>query len=75
MVKEKSNFGNSCMETQNFGDFSLQIAKFGNFCPESVRGTFDVELSLAKGTIFLKIGLANGTILKLWAAHPYPKFS
>ena len=39
------------------------------------QGTFNVEISLAKGIIFTKIGLANGTILKLWAAHPYPKFS
>ena len=31
--------------------------------------------SLAKGIIFTKIGLAKGYILKLWAAHPYPKFS
>ena len=38
-------------------------------------GSFDVEISLAKGIIFTKIGLANGAILKLWAAHPYPKFS
>ena len=38
-------------------------------------GTFDVEISLAKGVIFSKIGLANGAILKLWAAHPCPKFS
>ena len=38
-------------------------------------GTFNVEISLAKGIIFTKIGLANGTFLKLWAAHPYPKFS
>ena len=38
-------------------------------------GTFDVETSLAKSIIFRKIGLANGAILKLWAAHPCPKFS
>ena len=38
-------------------------------------GTFDVEISLAKGIIFRKIGLANGAILKPWAAHPCPKFS
>ena len=38
-------------------------------------GTFDVEISLAKSIILTKIGLANGAILKLWAAHPYPKFS
>ena len=38
-------------------------------------GTFDVEISLAKGIIFRKIGLANGAILKLWAAHPCPEFS
>ena len=34
-------------------------------------GTLNVEISLAKGIIFTKIGLANGTILKLGAAHPY----
>ena len=38
-------------------------------------GTFNVEISLAKGIIFTKIGKANGTILKLWAGNPYPKFS
>ena len=38
-------------------------------------GTFDVETSLAKGIIFRKICLANGAILKLWEAHPCPKFS
>ena len=38
-------------------------------------GIFDVELSLAKGIIFIKIGLANGTILNFWAARPYLKFS
>ena len=38
-------------------------------------GTFDVEISLAKGIIVTNFGLANGAILKLWAAHPYPKFS
>ena len=30
----------------------------------------DVEISLASGIIFTKIGLANGAILKLWAAQP-----
>ena len=39
------------------------------------QGAFDVEISLAKGIIFRKIGLANGAILKLWAAHPCQKFS
>ena len=38
-------------------------------------GTFDVEISLAKGIIFRKIGLANGAILKLWEEHLCPKFS
>ena len=48
----------------------------GKFCLENaIQGTFDVEISLAKGIIFRKIGLANGSILKLWAAHPCPKFS
>ena len=31
--------------------------------------------SIAKGIIVKKIVLANDAILKLWAAHPYPKFS
>ena len=39
------------------------------------KGIIFVEISLAKGIIFTKIGLANSTILKLWAAHPYEKFS
>ena len=38
-------------------------------------GTFDTESSLAKGIILTKFGLANSAILKLWVAHPYPKFS
>ena len=51
------------------------MQKLGKFCLEKMptHGTFDVEISLAKGII--KIGLANGAILKLWAAHPCPKFS
>ena len=52
------------------------MQEFGKFCLENaIHGTIDVEISLAKGTVFTKIGLANGAILKLWAAHPYPKFS
>ena len=52
------------------------MQKFGKFCPENAtHGTFDVEISLAKGIIFRKIGLANVAILKPWAAHPCPKFS
>ena len=52
------------------------MQNFGKFCLENaICGTFDVEISLAKGIVFTKIGLANGAILKLWAAHPYPKFS
>ena len=52
------------------------MQKFGKFCLENaIHGTIDVEISLAKGIFFTKIGLANGAILKLWAAHPYPKFS
>ena len=39
------------------------------------KGIFYVEISLAKGIIFTKMGLANGSILKLWAAHRYLKFS
>ena len=50
-----------------------RMQKFGKFCLEhAIHGTFDVEISLAKGIVFTKIGLANGSILKLWAAHPYP---
>ena len=52
------------------------MQKFGNFCLENaIHGTIDVEISLAKGIVFTKIGPANGAILKLWAAHPYLKFS
>ena len=31
LVKEKSNFGYSCIETQNFGDFGLEKAKIWQF--------------------------------------------
>ena len=31
LVKEKSNVGNSCVETQNFGDFGLEKAKIWQF--------------------------------------------
>ena len=59
-----------------FSNFGPENAKFCKFCLENaIHGTFDVEISLAKGIVFTKIGLANGAILKLWAAHPYPKFS
>ena len=77
LVKEMLNFGNSCRETQIFFQILVKIMeKFGKFCPENAtHGTFDVEISLAKGIIFRKIGLANGAILKPWAAHPCPKFS
>ena len=52
------------------------MQKFGKFCLENANSWhFDVEISLAKGIIFRKIGLANGAILKQWAAHPCPKFS
>ena len=52
------------------------MQKFGKFCLENANSWhFDVEISLAKGIIFRKIGLANGAILKPWAAHPCPKFS
>ena len=52
------------------------MQKFCKFCLENaIHGTIDVEISLAKGIVFTKIGLANGAILKLWAAHPYLKFS
>ena len=66
LVKEMSNFGNSCKETQFFQILVLRTQKFGKFCPENAtHGTFGVEISLAKGIIFRKIGLANGAILKL----------
>ena len=52
------------------------MQQFGKFCLENANSWhFDVEISLAKGIIFRKIGLANGAILKQWAAHPCPKFS
>ena len=77
LVKEMSNFGNSCKETNIFFKFwSLECKNLANFASKMpTHGTFDVETSLAKGIIFRKIGLANGAILKLWAAHPCPKFS
>ena len=31
----------------------------------TTHGTFDAEISLARGIIFTKVGLANGSILKL----------
>ena len=76
-VKEMSNFGNSCKEAQIFSNFwSKECKKFGKFCLENaIHGTIDVEISLAKGIVFTKIGLANGAILKLRAARLYPKFS
>ena len=76
-VKEMSNFGNSCKETQIFFKFWSRECKNLASCVEKMptHGSFDVEISLAKGIIFTKNGLANGAILKLWAAHPYPKFS
>ena len=52
------------------------MQKSGKFCLENaIHGTIDEGISVAKGIVFTKIGLANGAILKLWAAHPYPKFS
>ena len=33
------------------------------------------EVSLGKNISFIETGLVNSYILKLWAAHPYPKFS
>ena len=61
----------------NFFEILVQkMQKFGKFCLENANSWhFDVEISLAKGIIFRKIGLANGAILKQWAAHPCPKFS
>ena len=54
----------------------LRMQKFGKFYLENANSWhFDVEISLAKGITFRKIGLANGAFLKPWAAHPCPKFS
>ena len=76
LVKEMSNFSNSCKETQFFQILVHRMQKFGKFCLENANSWhFDVEISLVKGIIFRKIGLANGAILKQWAAHPCPKFS
>ena len=77
LVKEMSNFGNSCKETEIFFQILIhRMQKFGKFCLENANSWhFDVEISLAKGIFFRKIGLANGAILKQWAAHPCPKFS
>ena len=57
LVKEKSNFGNSCIDTQHFGDFGPEKAKISQFLSRKCQ---------AKGIIF--------AILKLWAAHPLPRF-
>ena len=72
-----SNFGNSCKETQIFSNFDPENPNTWQVLSRKCQnhGTFNVEISLAKGVNFTKIGLANGTILKLLAAHPYPKFS
>ena len=35
LVKEGSNFGNSCTEIQNFVDSDLEKVKFGNICLEN----------------------------------------
>ena len=52
------------------------MQKFGKFCLGNANSWHrNIEISVAKGAIFTKIGLANGAILKLWAAHPYPEFS
>ena len=73
--KKMSNFGNSCKKSE-FICFGAENAKIRNFVwKTSTQGTFDVELSLAKGVIFTKIVLANGAILKMWRAHPYAKLA
>ena len=76
-VKEMLNFGNSCRETQFFQILVLRAQKFGKFCPENAtHGTFGVEISLAKGIIFRKIGLANGrgglARVARWRSPPGP---
>ena len=57
LVKEKSNFGNSCTETQHFGDFGLEKVKMWHFFVKEklARGIFDVEFSLVNGIIFTKL--------------------
>ena len=63
-----SKFGNSCKKPICY-KFLVQ------FCIENANsGHFDKEISLTTDIIFTKIDLANGYILKLWTAHPYPKF-
>ena len=75
-VKEMSKVGNSCKKNLSFLKFWFRecenLASFVEKLP--TQGTFDGEISLAKGSIFTKINLANGNILTLWTAHPYPKF-
>ena len=65
LVKEKSNFDNSCLETKKIW-WSREGENLATFVKKTpIHGTFDVEFSLAKGIIFTAIGLANGSILKL----------
>ena len=58
---------------QYFDDFGERLVIFAQETP--AQGTFDTEFSHAKGIIFIDIGLVSGTILTLWAAQPYLKFS
>ena len=51
LVKRKSKFGNSFVETQYCGDFGPEKAKILKFCPEKRH--------------LMAFGLAKGIILKL----------
>ena len=71
-----SKFGNSCKKPQFSLNFSPEDVKFGKFVQKKLtQGNVGGEIILAKGIIFTNIYLVNGYILKLWAAHRYPKFS
>ena len=72
LIKGMSHFGK---ETKIFLRFCSRECKHLASWKMPTHGTIDVEITLAKGIIFKNIGMANGSILKLWAAHPYPKFS
>ena len=62
LVQEMSNYVHSCNETHFLSRECENLASFVYKNP--TRGTFDVEISLAKGIIFIKICLTNGSILE-----------
>ena len=70
-----SDIGNSCKETQIFSKFGPENAKIWHVLSRKCQIMALLMWKSVKGIIFTKIGLANGTILKLWAANPFPKFS